>query len=84
MQDEILLLIAKQTEEMVRLLGKRQQKPSGKPGRPSKKHIVIQYRKKYPDARKMECVRATKLSIKTVSKYWDSYDEQDEKQKKRK
>jgi hypothetical protein len=79
-QEEILLLIAKQTEEMVKLLEKRQRKNVGKPGRPSKEYLVIQYRKKYPDAKKMDCVRATKLSIKTVSKYWNLCDGQKEQQ----
>jgi hypothetical protein len=49
--------------------------PAGKTGRPTKGHIVRIYRMKYPKGLKMQCVRETGLSIKTVSKYWHEQEE---------
>jgi len=74
MQEQMLLLIAKQLEEIMKILGKQKNKESvGKMGRPTKEHVVLRYRANYPVSKKMECKRATGLSIKTVSKYWDLY-----------
>ena len=74
MQEEILVTMSKQLEEIINLLnmfGERLQKNShGRIGRPTKDYIVARYRKYKPNATKMQCVRDTKLSIKTVSKYW--------------
>ena len=73
MQEQMLLYIAKQLEEILKRLEKQEsRKPGGKIGRPDKEHIVLRYRKNYPNASKTDCMRATNLSIKTVSKYWDS------------
>jgi len=76
MQEKLLMQICHQIEEISTMVVKRQkqQKSTGKKGRPSKEHIVKQYRKKYPKGRKMECAKKTGLSIKTVSKYWELYE----------
>ena len=72
MQEQMLLFIAKQLEEIIKMLEKQEGKEStGKIGRPTKGHIVALYRTNYPEATKTQCVRSTALSIKTVSKYWD-------------
>ena len=71
MDEKLLRLISKQLEEVTRMLAKHEKEPWGKIGRPTKEHIVRQYRQNYPDAKKMQCVREAGLSIKTVSKYWD-------------
>lgn len=71
MEEKMLMLISKQLERITAMIEKRQGNYGGKMGRPTKEHIVIQYRISYPEARKMQCARATGLSIKTVSKYWD-------------
>lgn len=42
-----------------------------KNGRPTKKNVVLQYRKDNPAASKAECIRDTKLSKVTVYKYWN-------------
>jgi len=76
-QEQALLLIAKQLEEIIAILEKQESAKTesvGKIGRPSKERIVFRYRDNYPSARKSDCVRATGLSIKTVSKYWASWD----------
>jgi hypothetical protein len=72
-QEEILQRISKQLEEIIHLLKVQKQEKTawGKMGRPTKEHIVRNYRKKKPQKRKMQCVRDTGVSIKTVSKYWD-------------
>lgn len=79
MQEQMLTLISKQLEEITRMLAKQREEPWGQMGRPTKEHIVLRYRENYPTARKMECVRATGLSIKTVSKYWELYGACEEK-----
>jgi len=82
MQEQILRLISKQLEEVISLIGTHKKEHWGKVGRPTKEHIVRKYRQKYPDSWKMQCVRTTGLSIKTVSKYWDKVgrDAQDDKE----
>jgi len=75
MNEQLLMLISKQLEEINAMLVRqeRQKNAQGKMGRPTKEHIVTRYRKRYPTGKKMECARATGISIKTVSKYWNSY-----------
>ena len=80
MQEQMLMLISKQLEEITRMLEKQYQGSWGQIGRPTKEHDVLRYRENYPTAGKMECVRATGLSIKTVSKYWGLYEESEEKE----
>ena len=80
MHEQMLMLISKQLEEITRMLTKQYKEPWGQTGRPTKEHDVLRYRESYPTARKMECVRATGLSIKTVSKYWELYEESKEKE----
>lgn len=41
-------------------------------GRPTAEHAVSDYRKLHPDARKVDCIRDTGLSKKTVYKWWNS------------
>jgi len=77
MEEQMLANISKQLEELVGLLTKEMAK--AKVGRPDKKHIVFQYRDRYPKRSKTECMKTTELSMKTVSKYWDSWKEQGEK-----
>ena len=73
-QIQMLLYITKQLEEIINIIDKQENKrATGQMGRPTKEHIVLRYRENAPMARKMECMRATGLSIKTVSKYWDLY-----------
>lgn len=71
MEEQMLVMISKQLEELTTLIKQRESRPRSKTGRPTKEHVVIRYRESYPRAKKMECVRATGLSIKTVSKYWE-------------
>ena len=75
MEEQLLLLISRQLEEIHVMLTRQQEegKIPKRLGRPTKEHIVFRYREKYPNGKKMECVKATGISIKTVSKYWDSY-----------
>lgn len=40
------------------------------PGRPSKEHIVQQWRQSHPDGRKIDCHRDTGLSRVTIDKWW--------------
>jgi hypothetical protein len=80
MDEQLLLQISKQLEELTVLLAKQQKRPWGKPGRPTKEQEVLRYRENFSESGKMQCVRVTGMSIKTVSKYWDLY----EKNKKRK
>jgi len=85
MNEQLLLLISKQLEEINAILVRQEQRNTkknaqGKMGRPTKEHIVLKYRGMYPNNRKMQCTRATGLSIKTVSKYWDLYEEKKEAQ----
>ena len=77
MEEQILMRISQQLEALTMLLEAGEKKPWGKMGRPTKEHIVIRYRMGYPQGKKMECVRATGLSIKTVSKYWNMAIEQE-------
>ena len=79
MQEQMLTQISKQLETIIEMLAKQQKEPWGKMGRPTKGHVVLRYRESCPTARKMECVRATGLSIKTVSKYWNLYQPYEEK-----
>lgn len=39
-------------------------------GRPTAEHIVRNWQNHNPDGRKVDCARATGLSVKTVSKWW--------------
>lgn len=80
MQEQILMRISNQLEEIARMVGAQRKEHWGKVGRPTKEHIVRKYRKKYPDSWKMQCVRTTGLSIKTVSKYWDMIDEEERRE----
>ena len=75
MDEQILIWISKQLEEIHTMLVRQQQgeETGGKMGRPNKRHLVMQYRRCYPKGKKMECVKLMGISIKTVSKYWDSY-----------
>lgn len=53
---------------------KRFKKELGEPvneGRPTKEHIVREYRMLHPNATKTEVVRNTSLSYDTVRKYWE-------------
>ena len=77
MDEQVLLQILKQLEEITVLLTKQEKQPWGKPGRPTKEQDVFRYRDKFVDGRKMQCVRATGMSIKTVSKYWDLYEKKE-------
>jgi hypothetical protein len=80
MDEQILLQILKQLEEITILITKqeRQEKqPWGKPGRPTKEREVFRYRDTFAHGTKMQCVRATDMSIKTVSKYWDLYEKKE-------
>jgi len=78
MQEELLMLISKQLEEVIGMIGNQRKERWGKVGRPTKEHIVKKYRKTHPNSWKMQCVRATGLSIKTVSKYWDALEKKEE------
>ena len=78
MQEELLMLISKQLEEIIGVIGTQRKERWGKVGRPTKEHIVKKYRKAHPDSWKMQCVRTTGLSIKTVSKYWDAVEKKAE------
>ena len=69
--EELLLLISKQLNIVIGMLLDKKENAPRKKGRPTKENIVIKYRNSYPNARKMQCARATGLSIKTVSKYWE-------------
>ena len=72
MQEQMLLFIAKQLEEIMKILEKQENKASvGKVGRPTKEHVVLRYRENSPTGTRTDCTRATGLSIKTVSKYWN-------------
>ena len=75
MEDKILQRLSEQLDTIMEMLERNQPKKnrirSGKMGRPTKKHIVVRFRKKHPDEAKIECVKATGLAIKTVSKYWE-------------
>ena len=74
--EEMLVQISKQLEELIKLVSLlTKEVTKAKAGRPSKKHIVLNFRDKYPNRSKTECMKATKLNIKTVSKYWDSWKE---------
>ena len=76
MVEQMLVMISKQLEELTLLIKQQEGGSKGKIGRPDKKHIVLRYRTSYPQAKKMECVRATGLSVKTVSKYWEWFPSQ--------
>ena len=75
MEEKLLQKLSEQLDTIMEMLERRQPKKnrtrSGKMGRPSKKHVVVRFRKRYPEAPKIECIKATGLAIKTVSKYWD-------------
>ena len=75
MKDEMLHYISKQLAVAISMLEKQQREPTNKIGRPTKGHIVLGYRESYPESSRRGCARATGLSIKTVSKYWNQYDE---------
>ena len=75
MKDEMLQYISRQLTVAISMLEKQQREPTNKIGRPTKEHIVIGYRESYPEASRRGCARATGLSIKTVSKYWNLYNE---------
>ena len=70
-QEELLREISEQLDEVMSMLAKQEPREVHKIGRPTKEDIVMRYRRKYPNDSKTSCVRATGLSIKTVSKYWD-------------
>lgn len=71
MEEQMLRMISKQLEELTTLLGKQEKQRTKIIGRPTKEHVVARYRENYPEGKKSECVRATGMSIKTVSKYWE-------------
>jgi hypothetical protein len=75
MQEEMLINISKQLETLIEILSKERGRGSAKVGRPSKKHVVVNFRKAYPNLSKTRCMRMTGLNSKTVSKYWDAQDE---------
>jgi len=77
METQMLVNISKQLDELMDLLTKElvKEKEKTKAGRPTKEHIVFRYRDRYPKRSKTECIKATELSSKTVSKYWDSWKE---------
>lgn len=50
-------------------------------GRKDKAEIVTRWRKSNPNGRKIDCIRETKLSSKTVAKWWDGRDENERKEK---
>ena len=82
--EEQLKYISNQLEEINRNLNMQNNKNKREQlGRPTKEHIVRRYRKNYPEGKKMQCSRTTGLSIKTVTKYWDSvlnYESKEESQ----
>ena len=77
MDEQLLLQISKQLEELTAMIAKQQKQPWGKPGRPTKEQDVFRYRENFSESGKMQCVRATGLSIKTVSKYWNLYEKRE-------
>ena len=77
MDEDLLKKVSRQLDVVMDMLAKKNQ--PGQPvkrGRPTKEHIVVGYRKRNPDAHKMKCAREARLSIKTVSKYWNSHMEE--------
>ena len=71
MDDDMLVLILKKLDYLMTMLAdEKNRKGPKKMGRPTKGHIVREYRKFCPNATKTQCVRATGVTIKTVSKYW--------------
>ena len=75
MEEKMLLKLSEQLDAIMAMLEKEyprsKKKTKGKMGRPTKGHIVLRFRKHSPEDSKLECVRQTGLSIKTVSKYWN-------------
>ena len=75
MEEKLLQKLSEQLDTIMEILERSQPKKnrirSGKMGRPSKKHIVVRFRKNHPEADKITCIKATGLAIKTVSKYWE-------------
>ena len=75
MEEKLLLKLSAQLDDIMMMLERNQKKDKRKYpvkiGRPSKEHIVVSHKRKYPSDSKMDCVRSTGLSIKTVSKYWN-------------
>ena len=75
MDEKMLQKLSEQLDMIMEMLERTQprkeRKRPVKMGRPSKKYIVVRFRKQYPDDAKMDCVRETGVSIKTVSKYWN-------------
>ena len=47
-----------------------------KEGAPTKKEIVLSWKKEHPEGRKIDCVRDTGLSKPTVYKWWDGGNDQ--------
>ena len=70
MEEKMLVMISKQLSELIALIKKQTKQQGQKVGRPTKEHVVAQYRANYPDKRKVDCVQETGLSFKTVNKYW--------------
>lgn len=65
--------------EEIRLIRDLRQKRNGTKwtdnnGRKSKENIVIEFRKNNPNAKKIDCIKATNLSKPTVYKYWNKED----------
>jgi hypothetical protein len=72
MDEQIWMDISRQLDTLINMLTEeKRSKKKMKTGRPSKEHIVVRFRNRYPDVTKTQCVRMTGLSIKTVSKYWN-------------
>ena len=75
MEEKLLQKLSDQLDLIMEMLERNQPKKkrirTGKMGRPTKKHIVVRFRKNHPDEGKMECIKRTGLAIKTVSKYWE-------------
>ena len=79
MQEEILITISRQLNEIIHMFeGHSPEKSTRQRGRPTKEYIVMRYREYKPNATKIQCMRETKLDIKTVNKYWDLHVEEKE------
>jgi len=79
MNEKLLVLISRQLEEIRTMIAKQQQGQLQREiGRPNKKYMVMKYCKCYENGTKVDCARTTGISIKTVSKHWNSCTELEE------
>ena len=82
MDEQMLVNISKQLDTLITMLTEEGHKKKAKIGRPKKEHIVLRFRERYPEFSKSQCVKITGLSIKTVSKYWNVYEKNEETESK--